>query len=368
MRKELNDISDNSSSLLILPEGQSKHKTKKSQVAISIDALLGELSDIKADNGIIAEDRSIQQQRPLIQQNSSILFNVLEGHSSEYGLEEEDQHDFVQEESEFENIEHLVEDEDSVVIDESSVLQEAILPEEEEEDFPTENVAPEHEETEEEAYKRKSDMFSFALMSLTPADLSFSIRTSFKQVKTEECKATSFSLSTLTQDEQRDSIISKPPQVTKMSYCVSDASQNRKRDIKLFRKTSNESAPAETQSGLTQLKLGQEKSTGRLSLERKAATPIGLHRRLIKGTGQHMATVRKLKFIIDTAGSPKSTKLAKSKAISSRMCKKPPTTFNEFRLSHQKPKGKGRRALLEDLYKTSDKVQSQHKRPKLVHQ
>ena len=77
-----------------------------------------------------------------------------------------------------------------------------------------------------------------------------------------------------------------------------------------------------------------------------------------------MATVRKLKFIIDAInGSPKSTKLAKSKAI----CKKPPTTFNEFRLSHQKPKGKGRRALLEDLYKTSDKVQSQHKRPKLVH-
>ena len=53
---------------------------------------------------------------------------MLEGHSSEYGHEEEDQDNFVQEESEFENIEHLVEDEDSVVIDESSVLQEAILP------------------------------------------------------------------------------------------------------------------------------------------------------------------------------------------------------------------------------------------------
>jgi len=78
-----------------------------------------------------------------------------------------------------------------------------------------------------------------------------------------------------------------------------------------------------------------------------------------------MVTARKLKFIMDAdAASPKSTKLAKSKAI----CKKPPTTFNEFRLSHQKPKGKGRRALLEDLYKTSDKVQSQQKRPKLVHQ
>ena len=73
---------------------------------------------------------------------------MLEGHSSEYGHEEEDQSNFVQEESEFENIEHLVEDEDSIVIDESSVLQEAILPEEDEdEDISTENVAPEHEET-----------------------------------------------------------------------------------------------------------------------------------------------------------------------------------------------------------------------------
>lgn len=44
-------------------------------------------------------------------------------------------------------------------------------------------------------------------------------------------------------------------------------------------------------------------------------------------------------------------KLAGSKTI----CKKSPTKFQEFRLSHSKPRVRGRRALLEDLYKTSEK-------------
>jgi len=69
-----------------------------------------------------------------------------------------------------------------------------------------------------------------------------------------------------------------------------------------------------------------------------------LKRRLLKNA--KFPITRHLKFKI--AGS-KSTKLLKSKTIN----KKPVTTFKEFCLSHQKPASRGRRTLLEDLFKKS---------------
>ena len=118
-----------------------------------------------------------------------------------------------------------------------------------------------------------------------------------------------------------------------MSYYSSDTKQSaaRKRDIKLIRKCSNESQPAST----TQLRLGQEKTSGRLSLERKAWTPASIQRRLARGNlaaGKPMVTAKKLKFLItaENGSLVKSTKLAKSKTI----VKKPATSFDEFRLSH----------------------------------
>ena len=77
------------------------------------------------------------------------------------------------------------------------------------------------------------------------------------------------------------------------------------------------------------------------------------------------ALSRKLKFLTEAEknASPKSTKLVRSKAI----VKKPPTKFKEFRLSHQKPKSLGRRARIEDLYKTTEKAKVLGKRPKLLH-
>ena len=65
-----------------------------------------------------------------------------------------------------------------------------------------------------------------------------------------------------------------------------------------------------------------------------------------------MAVAKKIKFAISDALMTKSSvKRPSSKGI----CKKPATKFNEFHLSHTKPKGRGRRTLLEDLFKTNDK-------------
>ena len=59
---------------------------------------------------------------------------------------------------------------------------------------------------------------------------------------------------------------------------------------------------------------------------------------------------KKLKFVTKTeTASPNTSKLPRAKAIS----KKPPTKFQEFRLSHQKPKSRGRRTFIEELYKTA---------------
>lgn len=60
---------------------------------------------------------------------------------------------------------------------------------------------------------------------------------------------------------------------------------------------------------------------------------------------------KKLKFVTAAEGtttkasSSKSAKIMRSKTIS----KKPPTKFQEFSLSHSKPKSGGRRAKVEDL-------------------
>ena len=70
---------------------------QKSSIEISIDALLGELSDIKAENGIIGDsseiqgDRQIKPAQMLATQEklSEVFFQGLEGHSSVYGDEEE---------------------------------------------------------------------------------------------------------------------------------------------------------------------------------------------------------------------------------------------------------------------------------------
>ena len=66
MRKDLNDFSDNSSSLILLPDAPTCSQpapiqTQKSHLQISIDALLGELSDIKAENGIEPEEEKPYQ-------------------------------------------------------------------------------------------------------------------------------------------------------------------------------------------------------------------------------------------------------------------------------------------------------------------
>lgn len=75
---------------------------------------------------------------------------------------------------------------------------------------------------------------------------------------------------------------------------------------------------------------------------------IKLQKRLFN---QKSLVAKKLKFITGESSaalipsSPKSAKLMRLKTIS----KKPPTKFQEFRLSHQKPKSRGRRAMVEDL-------------------
>ena len=92
MRKDVADISDTSSSLLLMIESSrgaaaaqaqqqaAPQLNKRSTLEVSIDALLGELSEIKAENGIAQQN--LANQLDLIQQNSSVHFNVLEGHSS----------------------------------------------------------------------------------------------------------------------------------------------------------------------------------------------------------------------------------------------------------------------------------------------
>lgn len=81
-------------------------------------------------------------------------------------------------------------------------------------------------------------MFTRSLMSLTSESLAFSTRTNFKKF---EAASSALNISSSFQvDEARESIIEKPPKVTKMTYCSVEASQAfRKRDQKLFRKASN---------------------------------------------------------------------------------------------------------------------------------
>ena len=123
---------------------------------------------------------------------------------------------------------------------------------------------------------------------------------------------------------------------------------------------------------MTQLTLAKDKASGRLSLEKgqvvkvagkaKAVSRISIERR---NKFRALAVMRKLKFITEAEknASPKSTKLARSKAI----VKKPVTKFKEFRLSSSKPRTCGRRAQIEDLYKTTEKARLASSRPKLLH-
>jgi len=123
MRKEPTDISDNSSSLMILAKSTTgigkPMQRQKSQLEICIDALLGELSEIKAENGITGD--SVQPVS--LQQHSSVHFNVLEGHSSVI-----DATCAVPEESASELASEIVGQiitEEEICVDESSALQES---------------------------------------------------------------------------------------------------------------------------------------------------------------------------------------------------------------------------------------------------
>ena len=64
------------------------------------------------------------------------------------------------------------------------------------------------------------------------------------------------------------------------------------------------------------------------------------------------AVAKKIKSpISDALAAKTAVKRPESKGIS----KRPATKFNEFHLSHTKPKGHGRRTQLEDLFKTNEK-------------
>jgi len=88
-------------------------------------------------------------------------------------------------------------------------------------------------------------MFNMALMSLTPQHLSFSLKNdlSYKHDKTEPFAQRKLEFNMM--EGARDSIIERPPQVTKMSYCSSTAKKlpPRKRDLKLFRKAASNEIP-----------------------------------------------------------------------------------------------------------------------------
>ena len=62
--------------------------------------------------------------------------------------------------------------------------------------------------TEEEAEIRKAQLYKKALMSLTPEQLAFKIRANF-----------AYEQQVTLQEISRDSILEKPRQVKKMSYC-----------------------------------------------------------------------------------------------------------------------------------------------------
>ena len=66
----LNEVNQNASSLQL--------QTQQSQVTVNMEVLLGELSDIKAENGILNEEVSLMSKEI----SSEVFFNVLEGHSS----------------------------------------------------------------------------------------------------------------------------------------------------------------------------------------------------------------------------------------------------------------------------------------------
>ena len=176
-------------------------------------------------------------------------------------------------------------------------------------------------------------------MSITPLTLVAPIRKHFSLLKSGTLN--------VGQEEERDSIIEKPPQVTKMSYCSSsdtssDKQLPKKRDIKRLQKDT-----------LTQLKLAKDQVNGRLSLEKltkDAKSPQKLVNEVKKALNVNkrhpMAVIRKLKFV--TAQSKQMAQTMK-KAADTQVVKKPTTKFQEFNLSQSR--ANGRRAQLEDLYK-----------------
>ena len=74
------NYSEHSSSLVLLSEvnqnaSSLQLQTQQSQVTVNMEVLLGELSDIKAENGILNEEVSLVSKEI----SSEVFFNVLEG-------------------------------------------------------------------------------------------------------------------------------------------------------------------------------------------------------------------------------------------------------------------------------------------------
>ena len=110
-------------------------------------------------------------------------------------------------------------------------------------------------ETDEEANKRKSDLFKMALMSLTAENMIFSL---LPRKVSDDCKENNFGQceKLIISPQEFDCIFdsdndSKPSQVTKMSYCDQSNVGGRRRDQKYIRKTTS----TELTFNLTQLKL-----------------------------------------------------------------------------------------------------------------
>ena len=289
MRKDVADISDTSSSLLLMIESsrgttqaQAQQQTapqlnQRSTLEVSIDALLGELSEIRADNGIAPQNNQANQ-LDLLQQNSSVHFNVLEGHSSVHHEESSSIPLQLPAESAselaYENVQLLEEDADVIAVGDDSSL----LPRED--TAALQEIRPEYDfaqvsqviadaepevpkETEEEALQRKTDMYMKALMSIKAQNLAQTIRAGMKGKRVYA--GSQVDLNSLLVEE-RDSFIEKPPQVSK-AYCFSQSSQDdqlRRRDSKRLRKTN--SGSSHVMARLTQLRLGRDQSSGTLSL------------------------------------------------------------------------------------------------------
>ena len=219
MRKDLQDFSDSSSLALFREDSKQKPKVlgpQKTQIQISMEMLIGELSEIKLENGI--------SQLQALQGDDMGQFNLLENCSNT--IEEEEsaqQHSQILEElveapnavveaesdslislaadskSKLPTLENLASIPDSQQAHQSGIEVLSVISQQNRKKSEEVTVAPaieipkdvtlplKKEETEEEAQARKENMFNQALMSVTMQSLSapFAI---FKAAKQNEVK------------------------------------------------------------------------------------------------------------------------------------------------------------------------------------